>query len=216
MRMLTASKVSDTKALLSAHAEFEPSSNPLVRNVEFLRPLLNGESLTMKRQKDILSGVVGLLFERSPSAIFRAIVPINIRIAIQGWLLFGRTPHVSEEILKRFPSFTNLDSSFAVVLRSREVRIVAPLIHRSPCIVNSGATHPMLGAGAADCCGSVATATCRAASNKAALIYSSLSPTIAATHKKLAVLCCWMRKLSDNKKHAEFCANVFAHSLIIR
>lgn len=108
----------------------------------FCSPLGDGLRATVKRQTRIISAVIFLFFHTSPIAVVRRISTIVIA-ALQCQTRRSRS-HISIKSHKiGTPFWAHCDSSTAPVFIPFQFRVMASLIHMSPCAVFNRLVHPM-------------------------------------------------------------------------
>lgn len=81
------------------------------------------------------SGILHLLLVRGPTAVRWLVISISIRKPVERHAEWP-FPHVEKEVLKLFPSLTNLDSPSAVVFEIGGARIACPMNHCPPSLVS--------------------------------------------------------------------------------
>lgn len=108
----------------------------------FGSPICQTESFSLKRNHPNEIAILGLLFWRCPSAVFRrisfrAIDPVD---AVRcGWF----RPHIGIEVLKRFPSRAYCFSVSSISWKGFRVRVIAALVHCFPANVFWCSVHAM-------------------------------------------------------------------------
>ena len=174
-----------------------------VRNIEaeMTFPLGQSPRFTVQRHSDAVSTVVVLLRFVKPVAVAWFIISIHVA-AFNGESLAGYQPHVVEEVAERIPSFTDANSSAAVVLVLFTFEIVAPISHVFPAAVLGGAGLTMTLAA------SSATRSVTAAANSPAVqeitFDCSDSSSASAFAKICVLLCSSMRNAAQKFDYRQF------------
>ena len=107
-----------------------------LRKTQNTRPFRYRMPLSIVVNKNYIARVIGLLFGRSPIAIFFAIPLVVISSFYRK--IRGAIPHVKIKIIKIYPSFIKSYSSCAIPFKSRIFRIRATRFHSSPTVICAG------------------------------------------------------------------------------
>lgn len=103
----------------------------------------HGHCLTSKANESRSTGVLHLLYVRSPSHIAGLIVPVVV-YPFEGVLLMWAAPNVTEERLEaRSPALADLDPSAPVPVEVASLGVIATLEHSCPCQIFRTARHSM-------------------------------------------------------------------------
>lgn len=114
-------------------AAIESSPHDRIANAEMARPLSDGPGFPVYFDKDVGPSVIGLIFSgRPPAIVFRVTARIVDAIncaAVRAW------PHVSHELLERFPGRRNGYASAAISGVRRMGGVSASRPHVLPCLL---------------------------------------------------------------------------------
>jgi len=117
---------------MNGPSSIKSTSDRVARNFQFLAPLADCLGAPVQKQFAIRSSIRQLNVRGTPSAIFRAVVAIDID-AIKRMLVRWSKAHIVQEIHKRFaPTITDLDTATTVSLVSCGVVIFASRTHVTP------------------------------------------------------------------------------------
>jgi len=97
------------------------------------RPVIQDHRDSINGKPDIGMSVPRLLFSGGPAAVPRFVVPIIVRVAVDGVVGRRLTPHVRQEVLEGVnPSFAHGDAASTVDPVSVVVGVLAAVEHQSP------------------------------------------------------------------------------------
>ena len=130
-----------SKSSLCGPVFFESITYEAIINTEPFTQLGNASSAPKHCNDSVVSAVPVLFFDGGPLAVLRRVVSIIVNSVkrFSVWLL----SHVSNEVLKLLPTFTNSDSTTTVIREGFVSRIAASVMHPAPKNVNSGTTVSM-------------------------------------------------------------------------
>ena len=105
------------------------------------RPFCHGVRFTVRRNDSVCSGVVGLLQDGRPPAVFRTITEIRVH-PVQSSSVRAIS-HVAKKPAEVFPLIADIYPPSAVVLKLHVGRVSAPVPHGLPRSVSFGFRHSM-------------------------------------------------------------------------
>lgn len=132
--MTYATPSNSRKSTLYRPAVSESLNKSILFYSKITSPFTNCHGFAVIFDPCIISAIIVLLVNCRPSAIFRGVARIVVnsveRMAIRSF------PHISQKVLKLHPSFTNRNSTAAVILEISMRWIKASLLHCRPRLVS--------------------------------------------------------------------------------
>ena len=127
----------DPEAPFNIRSAYSSNSSPLSNSFGFIL-----ESDTM-----ISAGVISLSIERSPYAIFRAVISLAIEpfygITSFGFMFRRWFSHIFKKVFKKMPSFTYCNTPTSVAMLHRIFLIIASCFHGHPSPIYRGMRFSM-------------------------------------------------------------------------
>lgn len=118
--------------MLDSPSTIKTTENHLTVKVKLLGPVSDALRPVVVGKQMILTVITILLFTCSPSSVSGLVIPVLVRMAVDG--VFERRPglHVFHEVTETTPTVADLDSTTSVVLVAERQGIVAAAEHALP------------------------------------------------------------------------------------